>query len=108
MLLAASCLTVLWDRMTVRWAADIEVGWKKRRDVGNDSHQRAGQGALVCGSHGNDDVVLVPHVEGIRVGVGGGTGRVQGADCFHSLAIFCHFIVKRAQQTVCGWIKEEG
>lgn len=63
----ASGFAVLWDGMIVSRAADAEVAGKEGRDVRDDGHERAGQGALVCGSHGDDDVVLVPHVEGIWV-----------------------------------------
>lgn len=86
--------------MIVSRAADVEVAGEEGRDVRDDGHERAGQRAVVCGSHGDDDVVLVPHVEGIWVGVGEGGGHVQGADSFWRLAVFCQVIIERAQQTV--------
>lgn len=63
----ASGFAVLWEGMIVSRAADVEVAGKEGRDVRHDGHERAGQGALVCGTHGDDDVVLVPHVEGVWV-----------------------------------------
>lgn len=63
----ASGFAVLWDWMVVRRAAATQVAGKEGRDVGDDGREGAGQRALVCGGHGDDDVVLVPHVEGIRV-----------------------------------------
>lgn len=93
----ASGFTVLWDRMIVRRAADTQVAGKEGRNVRDDGHEGAGQGALVCGSHGDDDVILVPHVEGIRVWVGEGRGDVQGADSLCCLAVFGQVIIKRAQ-----------
>lgn len=63
----ASGFTVLWDWMIVSWAADVDVAGKEGRNVWDDGHERAGQRALVRGCHGDDDVVLVPHMEGIWV-----------------------------------------
>lgn len=98
-LCAASRVALLGERMIVGRAVDIEVGRKERRYVRDDGHQRAGQRALVRWGHGDDDVVLVPHVKGIRVGVAQGRWHVERADSIH-LAVFCHVIVHWAQQTV--------
>lgn len=98
-LCAASCVTLPGERMIVGRAVDVEVSGKERRYVWDDSHQRAGQRALVRWGHGDDDVVLVPHVKGIRVGVAKGRWHVERADSVH-LAVFCHVIVHWAQQTV--------
>lgn len=57
-------------------------------------------------SHGDDDVVLVPHVEGIRVGVAEVGWQVQRGDSFQ-LSIFILVLIDWAQQTVCRQIKEE-
>lgn len=58
-------------------------------------------------SHGDDHVVLVPHVEGIWVRVGEGRGYVQRADSFHP-TFFRHVLIEGAKQAVCGWVKREG
>lgn len=105
MLHAASAL--LRDWIIVGRAVGVEGGGKERRYERHDGHQRAALRALVCGSHGDDDVVLVPHVEGIWVGVAEDGRHVQRADSFH-LAVFCQVLIDRAQQIVCGWMKEEG
>lgn len=105
MLHAASAL--LRDWIIVGRAVGVEGGGKERRYERHDGHHRAALRALVCGSHGDDDVVLVPHVEGIWVGVAEGRRHVQRADSFH-LAVFCQVLIDRAQQIVCGWMKEEG
>lgn len=81
------------------WAADIEGGGKEGRDVWDDGHQRAGQRALLRGAHGDDDVVLVPHVEGVRVGVANRLRHLKGAHAVH-LDILCHVVLHRTQQTV--------
>lgn len=104
---SASCVTLLGDWMVVGRAVDVEGRGKKGRYVWDDSHQRAGQRATIRGGHGDDDVVPVPHVEGVRVGVAEGRWHVQRADSFR-LAVFFHVLVDWAQQTVCGRIKEEG
>lgn len=63
----SSGVAVLWDGMVVSRAADTEVVGKEGGNVGDDGHERAVQGTVACGSHGDDDVVLVPHVEGVWV-----------------------------------------
>lgn len=93
----SSRFAVLWDGMVVGRAADTQVAGKEGGDVGDDGHEGAGQRALLRGSHGDDDVVLVPHVEGVWVGVGEGRGEVQGADSLRCLAVFGPVVVKRAQ-----------
>lgn len=80
-------------------AADIEGGGEEGRDVRDDGHQRAGQRALLRGVHGDDDVVLVPHVEGVRVGMANGWRHVKGAHAVH-LALLYHVVIHWAQQTV--------
>lgn len=94
-----SCVALLGQRLVVGGAADIEGGGKEGRDVRDDGHQRAGQRALLRGAHGDDDVVLVPHMEGVRVGVAYGRRHVKGAHAIH-LAFLCHVVIHRAQQTV--------
>jgi len=45
---------------------DVNGGGEKRRDVRDDGQERAGLRALVWVRHqGDDDVVLVPDVEGV-------------------------------------------
>lgn len=94
-----SCVTLLGQRLIVGRAADIQGGGKEGRDVRDDGHQWAAQGTLFCSAHGDDDVVLVPHVEGVRVGVANGRWHVKGAHAVH-LAILCHVVIHWAQQTV--------
>lgn len=101
-----SCIALLRDWTIAGRAVHVRVG-KERRYVWDDGHQRAGQRALVWGRHGDDDVVLVPHVEGVWVGVTEGRWHVQRADPF-DVALLCQVLVNRAQQAVCGRIKEEG
>lgn len=93
--------------MIVGWATGAVGGGKERRYVRDDGHQRAGQRALTWGSHGDDDVILIPHVEGVWVGVAEGRWQKQRVDSFH-LTVFSHFLIDWAQQTVCRRIKEEG
>lgn len=94
-----SRVALLGQRLIVGGAAHIEGGGKEGRDVRDDGHQWAGQGALLRGVHGDDDVVLVPHVEGVGVGVAKGRRHVEGAHAIH-LAILGHVVVHWAQQTV--------
>lgn len=54
------------------------------------------------GSHGDDDVILVPHVEGIWVGVTEDRWQVQRGDSLRSLLLFFQVLIEWAQQTVCG------
>lgn len=98
-LAVCSGVALLGQGLIVGRAADIVGSGKERRDVRDDCHQRAGQGALLHGGHGNDDVVLVPHVEGVRVRVANGRGHVKGAHAVH-LAVLCNVLIHRAQQTV--------
>lgn len=105
-LAVCSGVTLLGEGLIVGRAADIEGGGKERRDVRDDGHQWAGQGALLRGVHWDDDVLLVPHVKGVWVGVANGLGYVKGAHAVH-LAIFCHVLIHRAQQAVLWWKKKE-
>lgn len=98
-LLVCSCVALLGQGLIVGWAADVEGGGKEGRDVRDDGHQRAGQRTLLRGANGDDDIVLVPHVEGVRVGVANGRRHVKRAHAVH-LAILCHVVIHRAQQTV--------
>ena len=65
----ASFFTLLWEWLIVRGAGNADSGGKKRRYVRDDRHQGAGQRALIYRHHGDDDVILVPHMEGIWVGM---------------------------------------
>lgn len=100
----ASGLTVFGDGLVVGRAADAEGGGEERRDVGDDSHQRAGLGAFIWRRHGDHDVVLVPDVEGVRVGAGEDRGQEQRADPL-CLTVFPHVLIYGAKQTVCGGIE---
>lgn len=71
----------------MRRAAQTDGVGEKGRYVVGDSHQRAGQWALMLVRHRDDDVVLIPHVEGIWVGVSEGRWHVVRADSLH-LSIF--------------------
>lgn len=87
-------------------AADAEGGGEKRRNVWDDCHQRAWRRALIRRSHGNDDIVLVPHVEGIWVWVAQSRWHVQRTDSFYG-GVFFQVLIDWAQQTVCAPVKEE-
>lgn len=87
--------------MIVGWAAEHDGGGKECGYVWNDGHQRAIKRALSLGSHGNDDVILVPYMEGIWVGVVEGRWHVQRADSLHQ-SVLCQVLVHWAQQAVCG------
>lgn len=105
--LCSSCVKLLRDWANVGRAAQADGAGEKWRYVLGDGHQRAGLRALVLRRHRNHDVVLVPHVEGIWVGVGEGCRHVVRADSLH-LSLFCQLLFNRSQQTVCGWTKKEG
>lgn len=100
-------VTLLRNWLIVGRAVDVERGGKKWRYVWDDRHQRAAHRALTSGCHGDDDVVLVPHMEGIRVGVDKGRWHVQRAESLR-FAFFFHVLIDWAQQTVCGQIEKEG
>lgn len=95
-----SRVALLRDGMIVSWAVDERAG-QERGDVGDDGHQGAARQALVRGAHGDNDVVLVPHVEGVLVGVIEGRWQVQRTISVLPAA-FGQILVYRAQQTICG------
>ena len=72
---------------------------KERRDVGDDGQHRAGLWAVVQWGHGDDDVVLVPDVEGVAVGVGHVGGHVQRGPS--QTLVLWGFVLNGAQQAVC-------
>lgn len=75
----APSLGLSGDGLIVGRAVDVDGGREEMRDVGDDGGQRAAQGAVVCNVQGNDDIVLVPDVKGVGVGVGEDGGHVQRA-----------------------------
>lgn len=95
-----SCVALLRDGMIVSRAVDERAG-QERGDVGDDRHQGAAHGALVRGAHGDDDIVLVPHVEGVLVGVIDGRRQMQRTTSVLPAA-FGQILIYWAQQTICG------
>lgn len=91
-----SCITLLRYRLVVGRAAHVERGGEKWRYVWHDRHQRAGQWAAMLGCHGDDNIILVPHVKCIRVGVAEGGWHVQRSNPCH-LSVFFHILIDRAQ-----------
>lgn len=84
------CFTFLGNGvLSQHWAADVVkcVG-EEGRYIGDDRHQRAVCGGLFSGCHGDDNIVLVPHVKGVLVGVADGGGYVQWAESFCIAILF--------------------
>lgn len=79
----ASCVTLPGMWLSDGGAARAQGAGKERRDVRDDGHQRAGQGAVIDGGHGDDYVVLVPHVEGVWVGVAQARRHVKRVDTLY-------------------------
>lgn len=70
--------------------------WEERRDVGNGSkQQRAGLRAFIAGQR-EDNVVLLPHVEGI-VGKWMHWGRMAGGHVV-GVVVFLHVFIIRWTQ----------
>lgn len=86
--------------MAQRRAVDAERVREEGGYVGYDIQQRAGQRAPLDGGHGDDDVVCVPDVEGVVVGVGhdgGHVGRTAGLQVTILQGVRFH----GTQQAVC-------
>lgn len=96
-----SGITLFWDWLIVGWAATRKASGKEGGYVRNDPHERAGQWRLWRRCYGDDDIILVPHVEGVGVWVDEGRRHLEWADPLCH-AIFFHVLIDWTQQTVCG------